>query len=1048
MIHRLIDLCLEHRWRAAAAAVLLALMGVNALFRLPVDAVPDITNVQILVNSRTGALAPEEIEKTVTRIVEAELAGIPRVEEIRSLSRYGLSQVIVIFEDGTDLYFSRQQIAERLNNLRESLPDGISPELGPVSTGLGEVLMYSVEAKPVSLQGMDEAQRLMYLRMIQDRVIRPALKTVSGVADVDSNGGYSRQVHINLNPYRMSAEGVSLDRLSEYVEGIGTNRGGNYVETNGRRILVRSLGRFESLDDIGRLPMSFGTLQGSIRLRDLARVEFGGAPRVGAATANGREAVLGTVFMRIGENSRVVAQRSAEKLQSLHLPEDVQVRVVYSRKFLVDETIQTVEKNLAEGAILVVAVMFVVIGRLRAALIASVAIPLSMLLAAQGMVLAGVSANLMSLGALDFGLLVDGSLVIVENCLRRMEEDSRLTMTFQERLELVGSAAKEVSRPVLSGMGIILLVYVPILALTGVEGRMFKPMALTVLFALAGSLVVCFTVVPVLVALFVKKKPHSGPGFVMRWFQRAYQPVLDFSLRRRMVLPASAAALFAGAMTLFPFLGSDFVPQLDEGDLAIGIVQDGNISLSESVRKQTQTEGILRQFPEVKEVFSRIGTPESATDPMGINFSDTFVILEKDRSKWRRGPHGARSKDELYEEFVAKVSESVPDQEYGPTQPIEMRFNEMLEGSRADVAIRVFGDDLTVLMESIERIEAIVKDIEGVSEAEMDELTAIRLGPVLDARLSLDLLAQRAVHPHEATEAFVTAMAGREVGSFYEKDVVFPIVLRLGDEFRRNPRAVEAVPIQLPGESIVSLGSVMRLSESEQAANIARLDGRRYASVAVFLGGRDVESFVSEARKKISAAVQLPPGYEIEWAGQYRNLQKARTALLVIVPGLVLVIFGILYQTFKSIRQSILILLCVPMALSGGILSLFARGLPFSISAAIGFIALSGIALLNGTVLVSVFNQLRLSMNAADAVRAGAMQRLRPVITTALVASLGFLPMALNSGLGSEVQRPLATVVIGGLLSATILTLGLLPALYLWLEGEDRGDRVLRAQRI
>lgn len=1040
MINRLIDICLEHRWRVAALTLLIAGMGVNSLFKLPVDAVPDITNVQILVNSKTGALAPEEIENTVTRIVEAELAGIPRVEEIRSMSKYGVARVVVVFEDGTDLYFSRQQIAERLNNLRESLPDGISPELGPVSTGLGEVLMYSVEAKPGSpLAEMPEPQKLMHLRTIQDRVIRPALKTVPGVADVDSNGGYSKQVHINLNPYRMSAEGVSMDRLSEYVEGIGTNRGGNYVEANGRRVLVRSLGRFDSLADIGRLPMSF-TLQGSVELRHLARVEFGGAPRVGAATANGRETVLGTVFMRIGENSRLVAERSTEKLQNLQLPEGVQVHVVYSRKFLVDATIQTVEKNLAEGAILVVAVMFIVMGRLRAALIASLAIPLSMLLAAQGMVFAGVSANLMSLGALDFGLLVDGSLVIVENCMRRMEEDPRLTMNFKDRLELVRSAAKEVSRPVLSGMGIIILVYVPILTLSGVEGKMFKPMALTVLLALTGSLIVCFTIVPVLVALFVKKKPHAGPGLVMRVLQRTYKSLLDFSLKRRLVLPAAAAGLFAGALALFPFLGSDFVPQLDEGDLAIGIVHDGNISLSEAVRKQTETEKILKQFPEVKEVFARMGTPESATDPMGINFSDTFVILEKDRSKWRRGPSGPKSKDELYEEFVARVSESVPDQEYGPTQPIEMRFNEMLEGSRADVSIRVFGDDLGVLMESIEKIEEIVKEIEGVSEAEMDELTALRLGPVLDARLSLDLLARRAVHPHEATEAFVTAMAGREVGSFYEKDVVFPIVLRLDDEFRRNPRAVEAVPIQLPGESIVPLGSVMRLRESEQATNIARLDGRRYASVAVFLGDRDVESFVTEARKKIAGAVQLPPGYEIEWAGQYKNLQKARGTLLLIVPALILLIFGILYQTFKSSRQALLILLCVPMALSGGILSLFVRGIPFSISAAVGFIALSGIAILNGTVLVSVFNQLRVSMNTIDAVRTGAMQRLRPVITTALVASLGFLPMALNSGLGSEVQRPLATVVIGGLLSATLLTLGLLPALYLWLEGESRRE--------
>ncbi|HNJ04327.1 MAG TPA: efflux RND transporter permease subunit, partial [Leptospiraceae bacterium] len=740
-----------------------------------------------------------------------------------------------------------------------------------------------------------------------------------------------KQVHVNMNPYRMAANNVSVGALKEYLENIGINQGGNYIEKGGARTLVRGLGRFETLGDLSRLPLSFGVLSNDVQLRELAQVQFGGSPRIGAATSSGRETVLGTVFMRVGENSRAVSERAIIALKDITLPDDVVANVVYSRKFLVDTTIRTVEINLAEGAMLVIVVMFLLIGNFRAALIACLAIPLSMLVAASGMVATGVSANLMSLGALDFGLLVDGSLVIVENCVRHYEEKPPVGLSFTERLIRVRQAASEVAGPVVSGMLVIIVVYVPILGLSGIEGKMFRPMAVTVLFALIGSLLTCLTIVPVLTALFLRAPKHAKPGRLISFLSRIYSRVLSLSLAHPLGTTVASLLLVVVSSLLFLRLGSDFVPQLDEGDLAIGIVRDGNISLEESVRQQKETEKVIMRFPEVKNVFSRMGAPESATDPMGVNFADTFLILEKDRSKWRKGADGAIiDKDQLYENIVKDIEAVVPGQEYGPTQPIEMRFNEMLEGSRADVAIRVYGDDLAVLLESIEKIESVVKEIDGVGEAEMDELTAIRQGPVLDAILDPVRLAHRAVHPGEAMDAFITGMAGREVGVYYEKDFVYPIILRLGDEYRKDLRAVSALPIALPGDSVASLGSVFRFKESLQGTNIARYNGKRYASVAVFLSGRDVESFVLEAQRKLKEKVALPPGYEIQYAGQYQNLAEARIRLFIMVPILLLAIAGILYQTFGSARQTILILTCIPMALSGGMLALFVRNISFS----------------------------------------------------------------------------------------------------------------------
>ncbi len=1010
----------------------IVVIGLYSASELPIDAVPDITNVQVMINSKTGALAPEEIENSVTFPVETEISGLPGVEEIRSISKYGLSQVIVIFKDGTDIYFARQLINERLQNLRGSLPEGVSPILGPVSTGLGEVLMYVVQAKAGSaLASRPETERLRYLRTVQDWKIRPFLKGVQGVAEVDSNGGYVKAIHIKLNPFRMERHGVSMDRIEEALTDIGMNHGGGYMENQDSRFIMRISGRFDAIDEIRRIPVRIYALGNPIQLSDIADVQESNQPRLGAATYAGRETVLGTVLMRIGANSRTVAEESTELLNHIVLPPDVEIEILYSRSNLVNATIRTVMKNLLEGGFLVIAVLLLILGNFRAAIIVSLAIPLSMLVSLTGMLNLKISANLMSLGAIDFGLLVDGSVVMIENIVRKLEESHGKILTFREKIDMILESAKEVAAPLTSGLLVIIAVYVPILSLTGIEGKMFRPMAWAVLFALVGSLVTALVLMPVLAFIFLKPPRTVKENRILGALRRIYRPALDFSLEKKSVVVIPSLMLLVFSVLAYFSMGSDFIPKLDEGDMVIGLVRRPDIGLAKSIEMQLRSEEVIRKYPEVKTVFSRIGTPESDTDPMGVNFSDTFLVLNRP-DEMKTEP---RSRTELFEAISADLEKIVPGQSHSPTQPIEMRFNEMLEGSRADVNLRIYGSDLKKLAETVEKIMDILGKIPGVSGVGMDELTALRISPVIDYKINHARLSGYGMHVESLNRAFSSAMAGSTVGYFYEEVLRFPIVLRMDEHFRNDTNAVSRIPVELPGGGVTPLSELAQLRRLEQVTTIARSGGSRYASVAVYLGDRDVQSFVTEANEKIQAS-GVPKEFTLVWGGQFKNLQKARLRLALIVPATLLVIFIILLRSFNSFKQTLLIYSCIPFILTGGILFLFARGIPLSISAAVGFIALTGIAILNGTVLVNFFNQLRASgKSVRQSVTEGTLIRLRPILMTALVASLGFIPMAFNTGPGSEVQRPLATVVIGGLILEPLLTLLLLPILYNFVEG-------------
>lgn len=1038
---------LEYKLYIIGLFALIVISGTNNLIKLPVDAVPDITNVQVMINAKTGALDPEQIEKTVTYVVEYEMGGLPGLQEIRSLSKYGLSQVILVFEDGTDIYFARQQVSQRLQAIAELLPKGVSPELAAITTGLGEIVMYNVLAKPGSkLAAKPEFDQLMYLRTIQDYTIRPELKKVKGVAEVDSNGGYRKEIHVNVKTENLEKYGITFDDLEKKLSTLGDSYGGGYIQKNQKQVIVRTTSDIPEIDKINQIPIKLDVRGRALTLKEIAEVREDYTPRLGAALLDGKQAVLGTALMYIGANSREVSRDVEEAIKNLKLPEDVEVKIVYTRSFLVDKTIQTVATNLAEGAGLVVVVLLLLLGSLRAAVIVAMAIPLSMLFAATGMRFFGISANLMSLGAIDFGLLVDGSVVMIENLLRHYHEvsDPR-SLTIKQRIELVVNSASEVAKPVTLGLLIIMLVYVPILTLTGIEGKMFHPMALTVLIALGASLVIALFLMPILGYLVirpfkVKTKTHGDDSKLFSLIQKAYNPTLNFALRHKKIILSCTVVFALFTVFLFTRLGSTFIPKFDEGDLVIGLARDTSMSLDESIRQQAKVEDIIRTFPEVEHVFSRIGTPESATDPMGVNFSDTFVILKKE------GKHKL-NKEQLFAAISERIEKEVPGHNMSPTQPIEMRLNEVLEGSRADVSLRIFGPDLSKLMEYIQQAEKVIGEIKGVSEVEMDALTALTKSPILNIALDYDAMNKYGVNIQDANKTLEMAMGGIQIGNFYEMDRRFPIVLHLDEEIRNDEKQIQRIPVALADGGSIPLEKVANFSESDQVTTIARSFGKRYAALAIYLQNRDVVSFVEEAKIKIKDNVQLDPGYSISWGGQFKNLEKARTRLLLIVPVTLLIIFIILLMDFKSVKQALLVYSSIPLAITGGILFLYIRGIPFSVSASIGFIALLGIAILNSMVLVDFINQLRAKgASVHDAVIEGAKSRLRPVLMTAFVAGVGFIPMAYNVGMGAEVQRPLATVVIGGIVTSTILTLLLLPALYIWIEGDQTTSSDFKSQ--
>jgi cobalt-zinc-cadmium resistance protein CzcA len=1026
VLERILRFSLRARWAVLAATAALAALGAFSLARLPIDAVPDITNVQVQINTEAPGMTPLEAEQRVTFPVETALGGLPRLRYTRSLSRYGLSQVTAVFEDGTDIYFARQLVNERVQEVRGKLPPDVNPALGPIATGLGEIFMYTVEAEAGTAWTPTD------MRTIQDWVVKPQLRTVPGVVEVNTVGGFVRQLHVTPHPERLIQYRFGYDDVIEALERSNASVGAGYVERRGEQVLVRAPGQVQSLEELREIVV--GRRDGvPIRIRDLADVIEGDELRTGAATERGREVVLGTVFMLIGENSRVVSRAVAAKLAEIErsLPDGVVVRAVYDRTNLVDRTIRTVQTNLVEGALLVIAVLFLMLGNLRAAFVTAMVIPLTMLITAIGMVRAGITGNLMSLGALDFGLIVDGAVIIVENCIRRLAEEQHARgrlLELRERLETVYEATAQVVRPSTFGVAIILIVYVPILALTGIEGKMFHPMAWTVIFALLAAMVLAVTFVPAAVALLLSGRVSESESFAVRAVKRVYEPALKWALRNRVVVLASAVLLALGAGLVASRMGSEFIPSLDEGDMAIHALRIPGTGLAQAVEMQKLVEERLMEIPEVANAFAKIGTAEIATDPMPPSVADGFAIL-KPRSEW---PDPRKSRATLVAEVEAALRE-LPGNNYEFIQPIEMRMNELIAGVRSDVAVKVFGDDMEELTQIAKRVEAALEGVPGASDVKLEPVTGL---PMLEIDADRLALARHGLALGDVQELVQIAVAGRTAGQVFEGDRRFDVIVRLPEALRGDLDGLARLPVPLDAEgAVVPLGALAELRMETAPNQVSRENGKRRVVVTANVRGRDLGSFVSDAQGRIAEEVELPPGYWIAWGGQFENLLSASARLQVVVPLALGAILVMLIAVFGSVRHALLVFTGVPLALTGGIAALALRGIPLSISAAVGMIALSGIAVLNGLVLISFMNELRREgLSVEDATREGALRRVRPVLMTALVASLGFVPMALSTGPGAEVQRPLATVVIGGILSATALTLLVLPVLYSWVE--------------
>jgi len=1049
MIARTVTWAVEKRWLVVLLTAIAAIVGAFALARLPIDAVPDITNNQIQINVRAPALSPELVEKQVAFPIETALAGIPGLEYTRSLSRNGFAQVTAVFTDSTDIYFARQQIGERLGEAAESLPDGVQPEMGPIATGLGEVYMWTVrlahrkddvhkagepglqpDGSYVTPEGerlVTEADKATYLRTAQDWIVTPLLKNVPGVAGIDAIGGYSKQYVVAPDVQRLAALDLSLTDLAEALERNNSSIGAGVVDRNGEGLAVRSDALIRNTGELSRVVIA--TRAGvPITLDQVATVQSGRAVRMGSASENGKEVVVGTAIMRIGENSRTVATAVSDRLASINasLPPDVVIQPVLDRTKLVNSTIWTVGKNLTEGALLVIVVLFLLLGNFRAALIAALVIPVTMLLTSFGMLQAGVSANLMSLGALDFGLIVDGAVIIVENALRRMAElqhrKGRI-LTIEERLASVTAAAREMIRPSVYGQAIIILVYVPLLTLSGVEGKTFIPMAMTVIIALAFAFVLSLTFVPAAIAIWLSKRVEEKEGRIMAWLKQRYEPGLERAMKKPSLTLGAGIGGFVIAVAAFLSLGQVFLPQLDEGDLLIQAFRIPSTSVEQSQAMQVPIERMLSKQPEVAFAFSKTGTADLASDPMPPSATDNFVIL-KPRSEW---PDPRLTKAELVERLEKELNK-FPGNAYEITQPIQMRFNELIAGVRGDLAIKVFGDDFDAMNATAQEIAAILRRTEGATDVRVEETEGLSM---LDIRANRDAMARLGVTAQDVQDVVTATLGGRQAGTIYEGDRRFPVVIRLSDAQRADLSVLEQVQVPVQGGAFVPLASVADISIVDGPNQISRDNGKRRVVVQANVRGRAVSDVVEGAQAAIAKNVRLPAGSYLEWGGQFENLASARDRLQLVIPACVVLIMLLLYGALRSARDAAIVFTGVPLALIGGVLALFLRGMDFSISAAVGFIALSGIAVLNGLVMVSSIQDLmRSGMERAEAARQGALQRLRPVVMTALVASLGFVPMALATGAGAEVQKPLATVVIGGLISATLLTLFVLPTLY------------------
>ncbi len=1050
MIQRLLEFSLRQRAFVLFATVVLIVVGLWSASRLSIDAVPDITSIQVQINTVVPVLAPEEIEKLVTFPIENEMSGLQRMTESRSLSKFGLSQVTMTFEDGTDVYRTRQLVAERLQSVLEDLPPGVQPKLAPISTGLGEIYHYIVAYKnDAPNKPSTPREQLMNLKMIQEYMIKPMLRGTPGVAEVNTSGGYERQIVVMPNPQKLTNAGVTLDELTERLSENVQNVGGGLIEVGGEQIVIRAATRVQTTEQIADLPLKFGAGVAAMTVKDVADVGIGANFRTGASTVNGEEGLVGTAIMLMGENSRLVAGAIHEKLKHIQekLPPGVEIRSAYDRSHLVNRTIRTVENSLFEGAILVVVVLFAFLGNWRAALIVALAIPLSMLFAITGMVCNRISGNLMSLGAIDFGLIIDGAVVMVENIIRHLAHKQHVLgrkLNAAERAREVLMSAKDVASPMFFGVLIITVVYVPILALTGIEGKMFKPMAVTVIFALVGALVLSLTLMPALCSYFLSGKMSEEDNFVVRGAKQLYAPILDFALRCRVVVVSAAVLLFAVSLLVFTRLGMEFIPQLDEGSITLQMIRSSSAGLEASLDLQKRSEKVLlAKFPEIHSIFSRIGTPEIATDPMGPNVSDTFIFWQP-KEKWRKIHGRTASKEQIIALMQEELLIHVPGQALLFSQPIQLRFNEIMAGARADLSVKIFGDDFAELEHLTMAVRDVLRKIPGGGDVEFE---AIGKSPMLEITPDRQAMKRYNVQADEVNKVVAMALGGKEVGTLIEGNRRHPVVVRLHEKLREDLALIKRLPLRTEDGGLIALADVAKLEMTEQVGTVTRESNQRRLAILINLRERDVESFVKEAEAKIRSEIIFPAGYYFEFGGQFENLQAARKRLNVVVPSALLFVFILIFLSFQSIRQATLIFVCIPLAVTGGIFALWLRGMPFSISAAVGFIALSGIAILNGLMLVSFVNQLRQEgRSLREAVVEGALTRLRPKLMTALVASLGFLPMALATGAGAEVQRPLATVVIGGILSSTFLTLVLLPTLYEW--GERRALLKQRSEAI
>ncbi|MBX9805728.1 MAG: CusA/CzcA family heavy metal efflux RND transporter [Alphaproteobacteria bacterium] len=1063
MLETIVQWATQNRYLVCFLTFIVVVLGISSLKHLPIDAVPDITNNQVQINTLVSGFSPFEMEKQVTFPIETALSGIPGLESTRSLSRNGFSQVTAVFNDNVDIYFARQQVNEKLIEAKDNLPPSTDPKMGAISTGLGEIYMWTIQyADPDNRKTSDggpgfqsdgsyftpdgqllktEAEKTGYLRTVQDWIIKPQLRTVPGVAGIDSIGGYVKQYHVQPDPYKLIALGLSFPEIQEVLVKNNLSLGAGYIERNGESLIVRADGRTENIEQIQNIVVASpnGT---PVYIKDIASVEIGKELRTGSASENGQDAVVGTALMLIGANSRTVADAVDTKFKEIikSLPPGVKAQTVLNRTKLVDATINTVSKNLAEGALLVIVILFLMLRNFRAALITASVIPITMLMTSMGMLGTHTSANLMSLGALDFGLLVDGAVIIIENFLRRISEKAhslKRSLTLQERLREVVDSTKEMSRPTLYGQAILILVYIPLLTFSGVEGKMFKPMAITVILALGCAFILSITFIPAMAALFIKGSHKENKGFFLKFASTAYEKCLDLALRVPKTLLFLSIGAFVFSLFIFTKLGQEFVPTLDEKDLAMHAMRIPSTSLTQSQSMQFEVEKTVRLFKEVAFVFSKTGTAEMASDPMPPNVSDTFIIF-KPRMEW---PMPDLKKEDLIKRIENAVNQVIGNN-YEFTQPIQMRFNELIAGVRSDVAVKVNGDNFDTMNKLANQIAGVLRTIPGAADVKIEQTTGL---PVLDFKLNRDYMARLGLNVSEVLNVISIAIGGREAGVVFEGDRRFDIILKMPEQFRQNLEMIQNIPIFLKKpleeknkvsgisqQKMVSipLKEVAELVIADGPNQISRENGKRRVVVQSNVRGSDIATFVKSAEKAISKSVQIPAGYWLEWGGQFKNLIEAKEKLYWVVPGCFFMIFMLLFAALNSVKGALFIFTAVPLALTGGILSLWLRGMPFSISAAVGFIALSGIAVLNGLVMVTTINERLKNQSLDNAIKGGALTRLRPVLMTALVASLGFVPMAISTGTGAEVQKPLATVVIGGLITSTLLTMLIIPTLY------------------